>query len=88
MRILLAALALSFSLAACGDDDPITSGGASEKPEETAIASETATEAVPVEVEVCALAAEADVEAAFGGDVPPGEVVERGSQRGRHPVGE
>ena len=72
MRILLAALALSFSLAACGDDDPITSGGASEEPDETAVASETATEAVPVEVEVCALADETDVEAAFEEDLPPG----------------
>jgi hypothetical protein len=68
VRILLAALGLTLSLAACGDDDDeIRSGGAGSEPETS---SPTAT---PGEAaEVCELADEADVEAAFGEDVPPG----------------
>ena len=66
-----------LSLAGCGDDDePITSGGTSEESEASSpTASETtATEEVPVPVdaEVCELADEADVEAAFAEDLPPG----------------
>lgn len=70
MRITLAILTLLFVLVGCGDDDePIRSGGA----EETADTpfpnpSETLRE-LP---EVCDLATDADVEAAFGEDVPPG----------------
>ncbi len=74
MRILLAVLALAFTLTACGDDDPISSGGTGEKPEDTSTtASETTDPPVaPTEVEVCELATEADVEAAFEEDLPPG----------------
>lgn len=75
MRTLLAVFALALALSACGDDDdPISSGGASDKPEESpASASEpTGTGDVPVDAEVCELADEADVEAAFAEDLPPG----------------
>jgi len=75
VRTLLAVLALALALSACGDDDDkISSGGASDKPEESsASASETTASAdVPVDAEVCELAAEADVEAAFEEDLPPG----------------
>jgi len=74
VRTLLAVLALAFALTACGDDDdPISSGGASDKPEESSTtASETTATAPPAEVEVCELAEEADVEAAFAEDLPPG----------------
>jgi hypothetical protein len=71
VRTLLAVLALTLSLAACGDDDDtVTSGGADENPETS---SPTVSETTAVEdVEVCELAEEADVEAAYGEDLPPG----------------
>jgi hypothetical protein len=76
VRTLLAVLALALTLTACGDDDPISSGGTNEKPEEssTTASETTATEDVPapVDAEVCELATEADVEAAFAEDLPPG----------------
>jgi hypothetical protein len=69
VRTLLAVLALTFVLTGCGDDDdPITSGGAGEKADPTA----TSEGVPPDEVEVCELATDADVEAAYGEDVPPG----------------
>ena len=71
MRTFLTVLALMLSLAACGGDEEITSGGASEKPEtsegETSV-TETAMGVQPA----CDLADEADVEAAYAEDVPPG----------------
>jgi hypothetical protein len=72
VRTLLAVLALTFTLAACGGgDDEVTSGGASEKPE--ASGEETsATETVIGVQPACDLAGEADVEAAYGEPVPPG----------------
>ena len=78
MRTLLAvlALALSVTLSACGDDDePITSGGASEADESAdpgTTPSDDESAEVPTEVEVCDLAEEGDVEAAFEEDLPPG----------------
>ncbi|HET9422140.1 MAG TPA: hypothetical protein VFO49_13460 [Nocardioides sp.] len=75
MRTLLAVLALVLTLSACGDDDePISSGGADDESESSsASASETTG---PVEVpegpEVCELADEADVEAAFAEDLGVG----------------
>ncbi len=70
MRILLAAFALALALTACGDDDnPISSGGASEKPESSPSAT-TETEAGPAAV--CDLADANDVEAAYGEPVPDG----------------
>jgi hypothetical protein len=76
VRTLLAVLALALTLSACGDDDPISSGGTNENPEESSpTASETtATEDVPapVDAEVCELATEADVEAAFAEDLGVG----------------
>jgi hypothetical protein len=74
VRTLLAVLALALTLTACGDDDPISSGGAEEKPDDSSVtASETvATADVPVDAEVCELVDEADVETAFEEDLPPG----------------
>ena len=76
MRTLLAVLALALTLTACGDDDPISSGGTNETPEEssTTASETTATEdaPVPVDAEVCELADEADVEAAFAEDLGVG----------------
>ncbi len=70
MRTFLATLALALVLVGCGgDDDPIVSGGASEKSEPASSATEP-----PAEVEVCELATEADVEAAFLEDLPPGSL--------------
>ena len=68
MRTLLAVLALTLSLAACGgdDDDEITSGGAREETETSAATTEAAPE------HTCDLADESDVEAAYGEPVPPG----------------
>ena len=68
------ALALSVTLSACGDDDePISSGGTSEETEESPTdPGTTATDEAPVDVEVCDLADEADAEAAFEEDLPPG----------------
>ena len=74
MRTLLAVLALvlSLGLTSCGDDDePISSGGANDEPESSAPASSEPA-AVPEGPEVCELAPEADVEAAFAEDLPPG----------------
>jgi hypothetical protein len=66
------ALALALGLTACGDDDePISSGGAKEEPESSAPAS-SETAVVPEGPAVCELAEEADVEAAFEEDLPPG----------------
>jgi hypothetical protein len=74
VRILLAAIALSFVLAGCGDDDePIRSGGSDETSESPPTTSAPATSTTPIdEIDVCTLADEADVEAAFGEDLPPG----------------
>ena len=74
MRITLAVIALMLALAGCGDDDePIRSGGADDTSESSPVSSAPATPATPVDdVEVCDLAEEADVEAAFGEDLPPG----------------
>jgi hypothetical protein len=74
VRTILAVLALVLTLSACGDDDPISSGGADEKPDDSSVtASETtATAVVPEGPEVCDLATEADVEAAFGEDLGAG----------------
>jgi hypothetical protein len=71
---LLAVLALVLTLSACGDDDPISSGGADEKPDDssTTASETTATADVPEGPEVCELASEADVEAAFGEDLGAG----------------
>jgi hypothetical protein len=69
VRTFLAVLALMLSLTACGDDDEIKSGGAGEDPETSAPASTTASA-----IEPCELADEADVESAYGEDVPPGSI--------------
>lgn len=65
----VAVLTLTLSLAACGGDDDgeIKSGGAADKPESSA---PTATEVGSLAP--CDLADEADVEAAYGEDLPPG----------------
>ena len=70
------ALALSVTLSACGDDDePISSGGTSEETEESPTdPGTTASDEAPVDVEVCDLADEADAEAAFEEDLPPGSL--------------
>ena len=73
MRTTLAVLALTLALAGCGDsdDDEIRSGGADETP--SSAAPETSeTDQPDGEVEVCELATEAEVEAVFGEDLPPG----------------
>lgn len=70
VRITLAALALLLTLAGCGDDDePIRSGGA--EGDSSPSAPETS-ETTADRPEVCDLATEADVEAAYEQDVPPG----------------
>jgi hypothetical protein len=72
VRITLAVLALTLVLAGCGDDDDeITSGGADETPSASAPEA-TETEQPAGGVEVCELATEADVEAAFDEDLPAG----------------
>lgn len=71
MRILLAVIALTFTLVGCGDDDePIRSGGS----EEPTLSEPDLSETLRVRPMVCDLATEADVEAAFGEDVPPGSI--------------
>jgi len=67
VRTLLAALGLAFTLSACGDDDPINSGGEQREPEPTATTESDASPAA-----VCDLADASDVEAAYGEPVPPG----------------
>jgi hypothetical protein len=73
VRTTLAVLALTLVLAGCGDSDDgeIRSGGADATPSSSAPAA-TETDQPEGEVEVCELATEADVEAVFGEDVPPG----------------
>lgn len=76
MRTTLAVLALTVSLATlagCGDsdDDEIRSGGA-DQTASSAAPEPSETDQPAGEVEVCELATEADVEAAFGEDLPPG----------------
>ena len=74
MRNLLAVLALALTLTACGDDDPISSGGADETPEDssTTATETTATAVVPEGPGGVRARHEADVEAAFGEDLAVG----------------
>jgi hypothetical protein len=71
VRILLATLTLALVLVGCGDDDPISSGGA-DASETSPPTSETTATTPVAEVDPCELADEADAEAAFEEDLPPG----------------
>ncbi len=62
-----------LTVAGCGgDDDEIRSGGADDTPSAPEMSTSMEDRPDPADVEVCDLATEADVEAAFGADLPAG----------------
>ena len=68
----MAVLALMLTVAGCGgDDDEIRSGGGEDTPSASSSAT-TEVDRPAGDVEVCDLATEAEVEAAFGEDLPAG----------------